>query len=166
MIPESESKMPRRPTLIAGAIGIVVIVLSIGFLGSRGAIPEKIVEAEGVESVTVEIPAFTPEVAERLAKSNGFQALASYTDRGFEPSLISIAKGQTIRFTNNSKDDLWIESLGKVYPKSPKGCGESGLNSCEAIIPMDFWEFTLEHAGVWELHNKLVPSHALKISVE
>lgn len=166
MAPEPAVETSRRASLLLGTIAIVALVVSISVIGSNRDVSEKSVAQEDVHAATVEIPAYTPEVAARIAKSNGFQALASYTDRGFEPSVLSITQGQTIRFTNNSRDDMWIVPSGNAYPGSAEGCGEGDLDSCLAITPMDFWEFTFDRSGEWSVRNKLVPEHTLVVKVE
>jgi len=104
------------------------------------------------------IPALTEATKAKLEKSTGFAALVSYTESGFEPNLVSIKKGEAVRFTNNSSNDLWISSNGEkvaVYPRTKEGCGSSDLDSCEPFDPQDFWEFTFDTKGTWEVTNNL-----------
>ncbi len=103
------------------------------------------------------IPEYTPEVASMLEKSTGFQYLVSYTDNGFEPSDITIRKGETIRFTNNSSHKLWVaahadEDAG-LYPGGINECGQSAFDMCRSIGRGEFWEFTFAETGAWSFHN-------------
>ena len=103
-----------------------------------------------------ELPVLTPEERTQLENSHGFQALVSYTDGGFEPAKLTIKKGETVRFTNNSSEDLWVSagsSSGAVYPGTGKECGQSAFDSCRVLKPMHFWEFTFDIAGTWGYKN-------------
>lgn len=115
------------------------------------------------------VPEYTDAVAAKLEKGNGFAALVSYTDRGFEPSTATIRVGESVRFTNNSSRELWIASSGEkvaVYPRSAESCGSSELDSCEPFSPQDFWEFTFSRGGTFEVVNNLDKSTSGFITVE
>ena len=70
-----------------------------------------------------------------------FNALASYIDGTFEPKNVAIKAGQTIRFVNNSTDDLNL-------------CG-TAFTSCTTLKPGQYWQFTFTKAGTWTYDNKL-----------
>ncbi|MBI5458076.1 hypothetical protein HY971_05130 [Candidatus Kaiserbacteria bacterium] len=113
------------------------------------------------------IPAFSTSTRERLAGSHGFQALVSYTDNGFEPAKLTVKKGETIRFTNNSSRDIWVAASGNpLYPSVENGCGSSAFDSCAPFAPMDFWEFTFEQKGQWHVVNNLDKEKSALIKVE
>ena len=99
-----------------------------------------------------------PEIVEMLEKSRGFEALISYTERGFEPSQVVLREGQSIRFTNNSMRDLWVAELGSsdapLYP-GVSDCGGSSFDTCKVLKPREFWEFTFEADGEWIFQNNL-----------
>lgn len=94
-------------------------------------------------------------------QGNVFQLLVSYTDTGFEPRTATIKAGDTVRFTNNSSGQLWVAASGDtLYPSVQNGCGSSALDSCQALTPGEFWEFTFTQAGTWEFDNNLNKSDA------
>lgn len=94
------------------------------------------------------------EVMAYLAQSKGFQYLVSYTERGFEPATLAIQKGETVRFTNNSNEGMWVAATGdKLYPSVVNGCGSSALDTCKALQSGEFWEFTFGVAGTWGYQN-------------
>jgi len=116
-----------------------------------------------------EAPALSPEAAAAFAKSHGFQYLVSYTDRGFEPPALSVKKGETVRFSNNSKDDLWIaatDQAGALYPNVANGCGSSALDTCKALKGGDFWEFTFDVSGTWSYKNNSDTSKTGTVTVQ
>ena len=141
------------------AIGAVALVVFIAFVytlaNTRFSAPSP--TATSSPNVT-EIPPLTPMMKAVLEKSKGFEALVSYTDRGFEPADVAVTKGETVRFTNNSSGDLWVAATGasgRVYPSTGNECGQSAFDSCIPLSPREFWEFTFEVAGVWSYTDNL-----------
>ena len=99
------------------------------------------------------------EVQENPARNlGGFEHLISITTNGFEPSEPSARVADTIRFTNNSSEDVWIEGVSSIgnppYPEEGE-CGDSAFDSCKALAPGEFWEFKFRYAGTWLFRNKL-----------
>ena len=143
---------------ILGLVGIIAVLLVCAYLLSRAhttLIPPTSGSAKMGMAV---IPPLTPGVQAQLAASHGFQALVSYTDRGFEPAKLTVKKGDTVRFTNNSGEDLWVASVGTasgtVYPAGTGDqCGQSAFDSCRVIGRGEFWEFAFAEAGTWSYRN-------------
>ena len=101
-------------------------------------------------------PAPRPEDYVAAQPTHGFQLLVSYVGSGFEPSRASIKSGDTIRFTNNSREKLWVAAAGDhLYPAMQNGCGSSALDSCRALSPGEYWEFTFDKIGTWMFQNNL-----------
>ena len=101
-------------------------------------------------------PAYTLAVQAQLATSKGFQDLVSYTDSGFQPTDLTIAKNDTIRFTNNSHSDLWVAAAGATrYPSKDTSCAGSDFDSCHVIHSGEFWEFTFDVVGTWSFINNI-----------
>lgn len=122
---------------------------------------------DAIRTGSAPVPFFSTSTRDRLAASHGFQALASYTDQGFEPVQISIKKGETVRFTNNSSHDMWAAASGSpLYPSLVNGCGSSELDSCGPIASQDFWEFTFDTAGTWEVVDNLNKSRTVTVVVK
>ena len=98
------------------------------------------------------------EIVAQLEKSRGFEVLVSYTDGGFEPDEAVIERGQSIRFTNNSSGVLWVAAAGDdESPRYPGlgDCGASLFDTCTALAPNEFWEFTFEEIGTWAFQNNV-----------
>jgi plastocyanin len=131
-------------------VAVVAAVLNVTLFG---AAPRQISAQESSSPV----PPLTPAEQAQLAASHGFQYLVSYTDGGFEPSTLTIKKGETVRFTNNSDEDLWVAATGAsgtIYPAgSGNECGQSAFDSCVVLHHGDFWEFTFTQAGTWSYQN-------------
>lgn len=125
--------------------------------------------AEKIRTGEAPIPEMTEVTKVKLEKGPVFHALASYTDRGFEPSVLTIKRGETVRFTNNSSNDVWIAADGsavQIYPRTKSVCGSSDLDSCEPFAPMDFWQFRFDIAGEWEVVNNLDKSMSGEVIVQ
>lgn len=88
----------------------------------------------------------------------GFEHLVSITANGFEPSEPKARVADTIRFTNNSPEEVWIEGVSSIdnppYPEEGE-CGDSAFDSCKALQPGEYWEFKFRYAGTWLFRNKL-----------
>lgn len=90
--------------------------------------------------------------------SEPFQFVITYTDTGFEPRVSRIPAGKTVRFTNSSTGPLWVaadSAAGHLYPAAMDECGSSALDSCQALSPERYWQFTFTQKGTWAFHNSL-----------
>lgn len=146
-------------------LAILLVLSCIAFLLSLAPTPVAMVPqapaekslAETIRAGKAPRPAFSTTTKEKLERSKGPNALLSYTQMGFEPREVTIKQGESVRFTNNSNRDIWIaaaaESGEHLYPGVPNGCGSSELDSCGAIPPQDFWEFTFDAKGSWGVAN-------------
>src|SRR3989344_4801790 len=81
--------------------------------------------------------------------AKGFSALVSVSDTGFEPRTITVNKGATIRFFNNSGASVHIAASGDALYPGKSTCGASAFDSCKALTKNDFWEFTFAVSGTW-----------------
>lgn len=79
-------------------------------------------------------------------------ATVTYDESGFSPATITIAKGTTVTFVNNSDMPLWVASnphpAHTDYPEfdTPKILGRMPK------MEEDF-TFTFDRAGTWQYHN-------------
>ena len=154
-----------RTKLIVLALLLALILVIYAFSKAGGGMSAPATKEQTDASLSEEIrkgvapiPEFTEATQAKLAGSQGFQYLVSYTDDGFEPAVLTIMRGETVRFTNNSSDDLWIAADGsevQIYPRTKEICGSSDLDSCEPFESRDFWEFTFENRGEWGVVNNL-----------
>jgi plastocyanin len=124
-------------------------------------------EREVPQNVGVSAPIFSPETKEKLETEPVFQALATYTEKGFEPKIVKVSKGQVVRFTNSSSRDMWVVSSGqRLYPRTKDMCGSSDLDSCEPVVSGDFWQFEFAQPGTWEVTNNFDKRHAVTVVVQ
>jgi plastocyanin len=153
------------PKLVLIAVLVAVVVAISVFFGEnkvKSVPPEQKTSpsfADNLRQGIVKPPEYASTTRMKLEKSFGFQHLVSYTENGFEPTVITIKNGETVRFTNNSGEPLWIAAVESdeslLYPAVQNGCGSSALDSCSLIATQDFWEFTFTHSGSWKFTNIL-----------
>ncbi len=98
-----------------------------------------------------------------------------YTDSGFSPKEITVAKGATVVFKNESSSDFWPASAmhptHTVYPGSDiKKCGTSEevniFDACKGIAPGGSYSFIFNQVGKWDYHDHLRASNFGSIVVE
>jgi plastocyanin len=79
----------------------------------------------------------------------------------FEPSTLTISKGETVEFENESGDDKWpasnVHPTHELYP---------GFDAQEPVLDGDSYEFTFDRPGRWGYHDHLKPDIQGTIVVE
>src|SRR3989344_2564675 len=91
----------------------------------------------------------------------------TYTDTGFVPSSVTIKKGQSVRWMNNSGSGVWpasaVHPTHSIYPqKSASDCLGSSFDSCRGLAKGESWDFAFNSVGEWRFHDHL---HASKTGV-
>ena len=117
--------------------------------------PDEVVEENGDNGDTPEENADETGVKEETQPKT-----VSYTDAGFSPETIEIESGETVRWINNSRRNLWVASVvhptHTLYPeKKDSDCLGSSFDACTGIAPGESWEFTFNENGSWQYHNHL-----------
>ncbi len=102
----------------------------------------------------------------KAASSNSTPAPAgsiviSMRQDDYDPSEITIRKGQTVVFVNKSSDWRWpasnLHPTHDIYPEfDPK----------EPVAPEGSWTFRFDKAGVWRMHDHLAPYITGTVTVE
>lgn len=97
------------------------------------------------------------------------EKLVTYTDSGYSPNSITIKKGETVIFKNQSARSMWTASgahpTHRLYPTTG-GCLGSTFDACQGVQPDDSWSFTFDIVGAWKYHNHLRPEDTGTIIVE
>lgn len=154
------------------AVISIIIVLVLG-LGGFLFLQNKTAEAPIEESSTTDSVAQKTSGASSQPVATNFTV--SYTDDGFIPRTLTIAKGGTVTFVNESSKETWpasaIHPTHTVYPDSDiKKCGTSEadviFDACGGVAPGDSWSFTFDEIGEWKYHDHLHASDTGTIIVE
>ena len=154
--------------LIVLAVILIVILLLVALFGT---VPSSQPENAPLATLqTLPAPA-APTAAQMQELQNSpavFQYLISYTKGGFQPDTLTVQKGDTVRFVNNSSEQLWVASVGsgsnQIYPGT-SSCGGSTFDSCGPLQPGDFWEFTFTQSGTYDFQNNVDPTKSGTISI-
>ncbi len=100
--------------------------------------------------------------------------IITYTDSGYTPNTITIKKGETVTWKNESSVSMWIASAvhptHKVYPSTDAAaCGTQTLlpmfDACAGVVAGQSWSFQFNYVGTWGFHNHARSSHTGKIVV-
>ena len=101
--------------------------------------------------------------------------IITYTDSGYTPNIITIKKGETVVWKNESSSPMWTASamhpLHRAYPGTDiSACGTQTLmpmfDSCVGVASGQSWSFTFNNVGTWGYHNHLNSSKFGKVIVE
>jgi plastocyanin len=86
--------------------------------------------------------------------------IITLTDKGFEPSAVTIKKGETVAFVTNTKNLFWpasnLHPSHLIYPE---------FDPQEPVQPDEAWSFTFEKTGEWKFHDHLAPYFTGTITV-
>jgi plastocyanin len=87
-----------------------------------------------------------------------------YTSQGFSPSTVTVVDGDSVTWTNDSSENLWVASdphpLHNGYDGTTLAqhcaAGYSGpipFDSCMMVAPGASWTFIFNQVGTWGYHN-------------
>ncbi len=99
----------------------------------------------------------------------------TYTDSGYSPNALTIKKGDTVTFKNQSSSGMWTASA--MHPTHTAYSGTNAqqhcpdpenndFDECKSDAPGTSWSFTFTKTGSFGYHNHSAASHFGKITVE
>lgn len=87
--------------------------------------------------------------------------LVTYRDGGFEPKVIRIKNGESVRFHNTVASGMWVASN-----PHPAHTGYEGFDEKMSVEAGGDYIFTFRRTGTWGYHNHLRASHTGTVVVE
>ncbi len=123
-----ETHPTRRYILWLGLLILVFAVLALVFNRSLFQ-PAPVAEQQSAE---LYVP--PPKPQDYVSEQKGFQYLVSYTGQGFTPKTLSVKKGETVRFTNNTSAPRQLTLAGAQPPILDRG---------------EYFEYTLDKVGTF-----------------
>lgn len=98
------------------------------------------------------------------AQTTGNTLTVNYTASGFSPGAITVHKGDTVTWVNQSSGDMWVASA--VHPTHTLYSGTSmsqhcpdtagtAFDACAGVPPGQSWSFTFTKVGSWGYHDHL-----------
>lgn len=97
------------------------------------------------------------------------------TSAGFTPSTVTIKKGDTVEFINQTEADIWPASNahpshtnypGSGLAKCDTGDAQANFDACKKVGAGESWEFTFAEVGTWKYHDHFSPSKEGTVVVE
>lgn len=149
--------------------------------GSEGVDEMIVVEDEdAVEDEVMEDPfdAAQDDSAEPGAKgadstegTGSTPAVVTYTASGFSPTTVTISKGESVTWKNESNRRMWVASAvhptHTIYPEQTDvDCLGSSFDACAGAGVGVSYEFTFNEVGTWKYHNHLGISNTGTVIVE
>ncbi len=132
---------------------IILAVIVIGILGAFVLMDRTVMVEEEtlpLEEAPVTIDRENGEVSDTEIEV----IVVTYTDGGFDPAIVTVREGETVRFFNGSSRAMWIASnphpAHTAYPGFDQ-LSSSGLGHS--------YEFTFDRVGSWGYHNHTFDRH-------
>jgi plastocyanin len=126
---------------------------------------DQIVATSTVEGTPSDQTATTSATQTPVVKEN----IVTSTSAGYSPLTLTIKKGDTVTFKNESSKPVWTASAvhptHKVYPTTG-GCLGSTFDACVGIKSGESWSFKFDIAGTWKYHDHLNAKNFGAIVVE
>lgn len=135
----------------------VVVVLVAG--GAWWYVSKQAPAAPAGGTVLKEMPVPVNTVPDTTVAPAPKTVTVNYTDAGFSPASVTIAKGDTVTFTNSSSGGMWVASA--MHPTHMVYAGTSLQEHCPAGTQTAFdqcqngatYSFKFDKAGTWKYHN-------------
>jgi len=149
---------------------VIVIIIILGLLLWKGNTSETLLpitenqNATTTETVATSTATSTNQVATSTATSTSQTSTkpktvtVTYTDTGYTPKSITINKGDTVKFVNDSSGPMWTASARHpdhtLYPeKTANDCLGSAFDQCKSVNKGGSYSFTFNQVGSWNYHN-------------
>ena len=159
-----------KTILVIGAVIVVILIAALLlFNQSSEEQPIQGIPIDQAPPASEEEPSDGDTAEQPTVSSN----IVTYTDSGYSPKEITISKGDTVVFKNESSGTLWpasaVHPTHTVYPGSSiQKCGGSDImfDACRGLDTGEEWSFTFNEAGSWGYHNHRRAFNTGKIIVE
>lgn len=150
-------------------IFVLIIVVIGGFLlfFNKSNVPATdnatILSNTATNTVTPKINGIPVETGAKMETGtvNENKLVVTYTDSGFSPKTITIKKGDSITFVNQSSGDMWVASN-----PHPVHTDYPAFDEKASVQKGGSWSFTFGQAGTWGYHNHKNPSSSGTVVVE
>lgn len=99
-------------------------------------------------------PAITDEssISGDIKGGVGEQLTVRFTDSGFEPKEITVNKGVSVTFVNDSVNGMWVASA--VHPTHQV---LAGFDQKTSVAKGGTYVYTFAKVGTWKFHNHVSP---------
>lgn len=139
---------------LIGAVLIVVVVLgAVYFVMTKSSRVEETTPVKTAESTT------GVQEKEAVPDAQTSQTEVHLTARGFSPATLTVKKGTTVTFINDTTESMWVGS--DQHPSHTGYAGTSKNEHCPDTAGVAFdqcavgnsYSFTFNKVGTWGYHN-------------
>ena len=161
------------------AILSVVIVVSLGVWWLFFQVPTAVApstdntnDTQGIDSA-MPVPGSSGVIeTEVINVDTSMTAQVVLTADGFSPKTVTIKKGGTITFVNESGSEMWVASA--QHPTHTVYAGTTLQEHCDDTVDVSFdqckvgntYSFALDKVGSWKFHNHVNSSRFGTVVVE
>lgn len=138
---------------IIGLVVVAVLIVGYVFLGEKSpAVPPS-------QSPQVSEQASLPQNGSSVVEPGSGQVTITFTDNGFSPNTVTIKKGESVTWVNQSSEGMWVASAAHpthvVYSGTSlnEHCPDTSGTAFDQCGAGNSYTFTFEKAGVWGYHN-------------
>lgn len=177
-------KTPRQSSGQAqgGSLPIIIAILAIALIiigaiiFTRGT-DDNVADTNGENTIATEttedeqMDENESDMADDKETTEGAE-IVTYTSNGFSPETVTVSVGDTVRFVNNSGNNMWVAS--DMHPTHADYDGTSLSQHCPDPTNTSFdqcesgeeYTFTFTKTGTWNYHNHVRASHSGTIIVQ
>lgn len=120
-------------------------------------------------------PAPTVKTPSGDSQNQAKETIVYYTNSGYSPRELTINRGDTVIFKNQSSNSMWTAS--DIHPSHTLYDGTSlsqhcanltatTFDECGSAQPGQEWSFIFSKAGTWGYHNHVNPGYTGEIIVK
>lgn len=150
----------------------IIFIIAVMLLGAGGAtyVLRRSVQLQDSAATPSENVTTVPPSNQQTQEMENTQAevtTVKYSDAGFEPREITITKGTTVTFVNNTEIPLWaVTNPHPDHTDYPAFDAAANRQQGDMPKPGEDFAFTFEQAGTFGYHNHAAPEHTGTIIVK
>lgn len=142
--------------VVVVGLGIGWYVMKGGYGTQNGLTPKQTMPVFETTPVPTEMIVTTDEGLGAGVEKGGVtsaSAAVTYIDSGYTPNTITVKKGTTVTWTNQSSGGMWTASA--VHPTHQL---LPGFDELASVAKSGSYSYTFEKVGTWKYHNHVKAS--------
>ncbi len=156
---------------------VAILVIAFIALGAYAFSTNRASAPSNDPAVEENAPEATGPSAESQEDGGPAFAVVTLTNDGFSPSSVTVARGETVRFINDSSRGMWVgvdehpTHTGYDGTSTREHC-TNGMNTgtsfdqCTSVERGEFWDFTFTKSGTFGFHNHVGASSTGTVVVQ
>lgn len=145
-----------------------IIIMLLGASGATYALLRSVKLQDNAATQSENVSTVPPAAEQSLPPDEAPSQVTTvkYGVNGFEPGEITVAKGATVTFVNNTEIPLWaVTDPHPDHTDYPAFDAAANRQQGDMPRPGEDFEFTFEQAGTFGYHNHAAPEHTGTITV-